>query len=176
MKLTLIRHTRVALPAGICYGSTDVDVAASFEEEAAEVKKGLEGASFDTVYTSPLQRCTKLATFCGFADAIRDNRLRELDFGSWEGLPWQEIEDPLLTAWYDNWMDLQAGGAESFLEQCTRVAYFLDELREKEYRHGCIFAHSGTIRAALVYAGYCTLSRAFDQEVDFGSRRDVVID
>ena len=34
MEITLIRHTRVAIPPGIVYGATDVNVASTFEEEA----------------------------------------------------------------------------------------------------------------------------------------------
>ena len=37
MKITLIRHTRVAVETGICYGWSDVGVAPSFETEASRV-------------------------------------------------------------------------------------------------------------------------------------------
>lgn len=33
MKLYLVRHTRVDVPSGICYGQTDVPLADSFETE-----------------------------------------------------------------------------------------------------------------------------------------------
>lgn len=39
MKITLIRHTRVAVETGICYGWSDVGVAPSFETEASRVKE-----------------------------------------------------------------------------------------------------------------------------------------
>ena len=35
MKITQIRHTRVAVETGICYGWSDVGVAPSFETEAS---------------------------------------------------------------------------------------------------------------------------------------------
>lgn len=41
MKITLIRHTSVAVENGICYGWTDVDVAPSFKAEASQVKQNL---------------------------------------------------------------------------------------------------------------------------------------
>ena len=41
MKITLIRHTRVAVETGICYGWSDVGVAPSFETEASRVKENI---------------------------------------------------------------------------------------------------------------------------------------
>ena len=41
MKITLIRHTQVAVKPGICYGQTDVETAPGFTGEAATVRKTL---------------------------------------------------------------------------------------------------------------------------------------
>ena len=49
MKITLIRHTRVAVPPGICYGQTDVEVAPTFPEEAEAVRKNIAGETFNAV-------------------------------------------------------------------------------------------------------------------------------
>ena len=56
MKITLIRHTRVAVETGICYGWSDVGVAPSFETEASRVKENISNEQFDIVYSSPLSR------------------------------------------------------------------------------------------------------------------------
>ena len=61
MKLYLIRHTSVAVPAGFAYGQTDVPLKETFEIEAAAVKQRLEGINIERVWTSPLSRCTRLA-------------------------------------------------------------------------------------------------------------------
>ena len=84
MQITLIRHTTPDVPAGICYGQSDVPLRASFEEEAEVVRRRLSGMDFDAVYTSPLSRCVRLAHFCGYPDAIQDGRLMEINFGLWE--------------------------------------------------------------------------------------------
>jgi alpha-ribazole phosphatase len=57
MKLTLIRHTSLQVPVGVCYGQSDIDVAASFANELELTKAKIAGMMFDAVYTSPLQRC-----------------------------------------------------------------------------------------------------------------------
>ena len=65
MILTLIRHTSVAVPKGVCYGQSDVALAGSFDSEAKVVCGRLKGRRFDEVYSSPLSRCVKLAARCG---------------------------------------------------------------------------------------------------------------
>ena len=49
MKITLIRHTRVAVETGICYGWSDVDVAPSFETEASRVKENISNGSISCI-------------------------------------------------------------------------------------------------------------------------------
>ena len=111
MEVFLIRHTKTAVIPGTCYGNSDVDVADSFLEEAGKVRERLKGERFDVVYSSPLQRCRKLAVYCGYENPILDDRLKELNFGSWEGQRWDEIQDPRLQEWYDDRLSMTAGGA-----------------------------------------------------------------
>lgn len=170
MKITLIRHTRVAVEPGICYGWTDVDLAPSFETEATQVQKSIAEEQFDAVYSSPLSRCRKLAEFCHFPHPILDDRLKELNFGNWEMKKWDEIADPTLPLWYNDWIHLSAGGAESYDTQCKRVAHFLDELRHSDYKHPLLFTHRGVIACAMVYAGLCSVEDSFRFEVDYGSK------
>ena len=99
MKVYLIRHTSVNVIPGTCYGQSDVPLNASFPEEAEQTRKQLEGLVFDHVYTSPLSRAVKLATYCGYPDATRDDRLMEINFGDWEMQRFDEITDPLINEW-----------------------------------------------------------------------------
>ena len=84
MEIYLIRHTSVDVPAGYAYGQTDVPLKPTFEEEAEEVKKGLSDHTFDKVWTSPLTRCVRLANYCGFPEAEREDRIKEVNFGECE--------------------------------------------------------------------------------------------
>ena len=68
MVVYLIRHTSVDVPQGVCYGQTDVPLNPTFEEEAAQTSARLKGLQFDKVYMSPLTRCVRLATFCGYPE------------------------------------------------------------------------------------------------------------
>ena len=37
MHVILVRHTRPAAPADVCYGMTDLDLAPTFDDEAAAI-------------------------------------------------------------------------------------------------------------------------------------------
>ena len=85
MEVFLVRHTKTAVIPGTCYGNSDVDVADSFPEEAEKVRERLKGERFDAVYSSPLQRCRKLAAYCGYEAPVLDSRLKELNLGVGRG-------------------------------------------------------------------------------------------
>ena len=169
MELILIRHTSVDVPPGTCYGQTDVPLRPSFPEEAEAVCRQLAGyAPFDRVYTSPLSRCVRLVEYGGYADAVRDARLLELNFGAWEMQRYEEIRDPRLEAWYADYLHVPATGGESFTDQLYRVSAFLDELRRKPYHRVALFTHGGVIACAQVYAGAVPLEKAFSGVPSYG--------
>lgn len=162
MKVYLVRHTRTEVPPGICYGWSDVDVADTFPQEAADVRRHLSGIEFDQAYTSPLRRAVKLADYCGFAAAIRDDRLKEMNMGRWEMQSYDKIDDPALQEWYKDYMHLPATGGESFPDLKRRVDDFLDNLRGQGHRQVVVFAHGGVLMAAGLYAGLWKEDRCFE--------------
>ena len=95
MKLTLVRHTSLAIAPRLCYGQSDVQVSENFELERQKLQLKLANSNFDAIYASPLQRCHQLAqALCadaslGFSnhDIQLDERLKELHFGDWEMQP-----------------------------------------------------------------------------------------
>ena len=151
MKITLIRHTSVAVPRGICYGHTDVELADTFPQEAEKVAERLGSCTFDRVYTSPLSRCRKLASYCGFPDAMPDPRIIEMNFGEWEMQDFNEIKDPRLQEWFADYMNVAPTGGESAMKQRSRFIDFMDSLR-REAPHAsnvAVFTHGGILVHAL---------------------------
>lgn len=175
MLFTFVRHTRVGVPRGTCYGWSDVPLASTFEQEAARVRSVLatKGIHPDAVFTSPLSRCVRLATACGFDDARRDDRLKEMNMGQWEMQRYDDIGDPHLQAWYADYLHECATGGESFQDLRRRVAAFLDEVRTASHRRVLIFAHAGVIVAAGIYAGLYEESEAFAHQPDYGGMLDI---
>ena len=173
MEITLIRHTAVDVPPGVCYGQTDVPLKDSFEQEAAATLERLkasmpEGGTFDHVYTSPLTRCVRLAAYCGYPDATRDRRIMEINFGAWEMKPFQTNDDPRLKEWYADYLNVAATGGESFAMQYQRVSQFLDELKKSDYQRVAIFAHGGVLICAQIYAGLVKPEEAFSALTPYG--------
>ena len=107
MEVVLVRHTSVDVPKGTCYGQTDVPVRETFEQEAEDTRQALQQyLPFDQAFSSPLTRARKLAAYCGFPDALIDDRLMEMNMGEWEMQLYEEIKDPHLQEWYDDYMHL----------------------------------------------------------------------
>ena len=169
MDVILLRHTTPDVPVGTCYGQADVPLKETFEEEAAAARAALEAfGPVDHSYTSPLSRCTRLAAFCGHADAERDDRLLELNFGDWEMQPFDAITDPQLQVWFADHIHTPVSGGESFMQQYERVSRFLDELRTRPWKRVAIFSHGGVLVAAQIYAGLVTAEQAFAALTPYG--------
>ena len=162
MALWIVRHARPLIAPGICYGVLDVQADAAATEQAARVLADALPAGA-VLRVSPLTRCQQLArALCALrADlpAHTDPRLREMDFGVWEGVAWNAIPQAAVQAWTDDFSRHRFGGAESSNEMLARVADVWDEDHS-----GCATAwitHAGVARAAhLLAGGVRTLTRA----------------
>jgi alpha-ribazole phosphatase len=177
MKINLIRHTSVAVEPGICYGQSDVDLRPTFEEEAAVSRSRIEGLHFDRVFTSPLSRCVRLATACGYADARRDDRLKEINFGDWELQRFDEITDQTLEEWYKDYLNVRPPHGESFYDQLHRVSDFLEELRRigQPDDRVLIFAHGGVLICAQLFAGVVSPEHAVEALTPYGDMIEIEI-
>ena len=108
------------------------------------------------VVASPLRRCRffaeRLATARGLSIDI-DTRLREIDFGQWEGRPvaevWQQDRDAA-QAWFDDPEHNGPPGGEALCELRARARAAFDEaVRAHAGRHLVLMAHGGLIRALM---------------------------
>lgn len=168
-RIILVRHTSVDVPAGVHYGQTDVPLSSNFPLEASVVKACLSNyGHFDLSYSSPLSRCTRLAEYCGYADAILDNRLLERDLGDWEMQASNTIADPRYEEWRDDPYHIAATRGESFSDMMDRVSNFLEELAEMQFEQSVIFTHGGVISCALVWKGICTWEEALQLRTTYG--------
>lgn len=171
MKLTLIRHTSLQIPQGICYGHSDVDVSASFYDELQRLQAKLAGEQFDAVYASPLQRCSKLAHALGVADHIlHDDRLKELHFGDWEMLAWDDIPRDTFDQWAQNYASLAPPNGETFAQLQQRGVAFVEEaLQRHTDQHVLVVTHGGMIRALIAHVLNMQLKGLFRLHIDYAS-------
>lgn len=170
MQFILIRHTTVAVPAGICYGQTDVDITSTFEEEATLIKLKLTEMDYDILYTSPMKRCMKLARFIAAGHIIRDNALLEMNFGDWEQQHWNDIYDNKDgKTWFNDYTSVRCPGGESFEDLVIRVSRFITMLKQKhDGKKICIVTHGGVIRAFMAILKNMKLQDTFKQSIQFG--------
>lgn len=166
MEIYLIRHTTPAIESGICYGASDVDVAGSFDPEAARIKPLLPTSPVE-VYTSPLQRCEKLAAALFGNSYIKDDRLKEMNFGNWEMLPWDNISKNALSKWADNVVFEHIPGGESYEELYNRSIAVLEEITATG-KDTVLVTHGGVIRCIMAHVTDTPLVDAFDISVDYG--------
>lgn len=167
MKIYLVRHTRVDMPAGICYGNSDVALAETFEEEARKVREQLRDIPFGKTYSSPLRRCLLLAKELS-GNAIIDERIREYDFGEWERRPWDDIyASDRGKEWFEDYINTACPQGESFRAMLDRVRRFIDSIPETD-KNILIVTHAGIIRAFLILLENYTIDEAFDRKIAYG--------
>ena len=95
-KLFLTRHCETGQDYfGRFVGSSDIGLGPMAPEQAERLAEVIEGYGPEAVYCSPLKRARKTLELmnghCSLPDAVEDDRLREIDFGRWEGLSFAEI-------------------------------------------------------------------------------------
>lgn len=158
MKLLLVRHAKPLVPPGTCYGASDIPADAQHTARAARALAGRLPAGAHVV-CSPLQRCAALAAaVTDLRPDVRtqvDSRLREMDFGDWEGRPWREIARAQIEAWTGDFARHRPGGGESVASLLARVALALEESRGWAIETGCApvwITHAGVMRAAMLLA------------------------
>ncbi len=170
MKLTLVRHTRLNIDAGICYGQSDVDVSEHFDNESEQLSSKLNGEVFDAVYASPLQRCAKLAQALDKGDIQFDERLKELHFGDWEMQAWDSIPRDYFDKWAQNYGQMAPPNGETFAELQARGVSFIESMRAKHAdAHLLLVTHGGMIRALLAHILNMPLKGLFRIHVDYAS-------
>lgn len=162
MALTFLRHTTPDVAKGICYGRTDLGLAATFEDELGRVVEALP--EVNTIVSSPLYRCRTLAervgAFCGVSVSVLDG-LTEMDFGAWEMTPWADIPRDQLDLWADDFMGARPHGGESVQMLQDRVAGALGDLSSDTL----VVTHSGVIRAAAAISDH---PEGWEIDVKFG--------
>ncbi|MFO6421581.1 histidine phosphatase family protein [Hylemonella sp. W303a] len=163
MKLWLVRHAPPLIASGVCYGASDVEADAERTADcaarlAAELPRGLR------IHCSPLRRCTQLAqVLCTLRPDLhlrQDARLREMDFGRWEGVRWDDIPRAAYDAWTAHFATERFGGHESANELLQRVAAARADVQAAG-QDAVWVTHAGVLRAMTVLKeGLTRLERA----------------
>jgi alpha-ribazole phosphatase len=148
--LILLRHLVPVGGEGRCYGRTDLDPGAGLGARAARLAAGLPRPA--CIVTSPLRRCRSLAVRLGGqfrVPVMVDRGWTEIDFGAWEGKPWDLVPRDELDAWAADLLRARPHGGESVAMLLARVRRALG----RTVPGSLVVTHAGAIRAALVATG-----------------------
>jgi alpha-ribazole phosphatase len=156
LELVVVRHGVTAWNLERRYqGQRDIPLLFASARPGLERLRGaLEPERFDAVHCSDLLRCRETLAFVRpdlLTRVSYDARLRELDFGAYEGRTWETLqEDPGYRAWVDSAGELAPPGGESSAQLWARLSAWLGEVfaRAQTEGHQRVLAvsHGGAIR------------------------------
>jgi alpha-ribazole phosphatase len=156
-RILLVRHAQPTSDArGRCYGALDIGFSARGRAQAQLLACTLEQVPLAAIYTSPSRRAVDSAAPAAQAHALTpiiDERLRELDFGDFEGRTYGEIERSNPER-YRQWMDtptlVQFPGGESYTQLRARALAAIDAIRARHLGEtAAVFSHGGVLRTIL---------------------------
>lgn len=154
MRLLLMRHAETDwVAANRFQGQTDVPLNAHGRRQAAALAQAMAGETIQAIYASDLQRAweTAQALVASRPLAIQSEpRLREMHFGIWEGLTYDEIqqrEAAALATWERDLEHTAPPGGETLLQMAERVrAVYTSILRTHAEQTVALVAHGGPLQ------------------------------
>ena len=159
-RVWLIRHGEPAAEARHrCYGSLDVGLSKKGQEQMEHVAEYLRSEPIACIYSSPRSRAQQGARTLAFSvsqpvEIIED--LREIEFGDFEGLSYDEIAvryPDLYRKWMERPTEVLFPNGESFPEMRNRVLKAFEDIRRKhDGQTIAIVSHGGVNRILLAGA------------------------
>ena len=146
----------------ISSGWNDVELSELGIKQAKELREQTEGKKFDVVFCSDLKRAVDSARFAfgGHAPIVEDQRLRECNYGIFNGKD-SSIVEPL----QEKNVKQRFPEGESYLDVKKRIEEFLHHLKEDyEGKSVAIVAHKAPQLALDVLIKNKTWREAFDQD------------
>jgi ribonuclease H / adenosylcobalamin/alpha-ribazole phosphatase len=131
--VVLLRHGDTRLSperrfSGVGIGDPPLSAAGRDQAQRAAGSALLRGRAFTAVLTSPMTRCQETARVVADAlgvSIVVDPDLREMDFGLWEGMTFDEVQDRYpedLRRWTQSAWAPPTGSSETFTAVLDRMA------------------------------------------------------
>lgn len=176
-RLFLIRHAEVeARYQNVFGGRIDMDLSPRGHQQACALAAYLDRLPLESVYASPMRRVQQtLAPWQrnGAPSQVALDDLREVDFGDWTGLAWEDLADRFgQDAW--QWLSyLEAGqvpNGETGTAFRARIESCLARIaRDQSGRHVAVVCHGGVIRMILSILLAIPLPQMVTFAVDYAS-------
>jgi len=159
MKIILVRHGQTEWNLlGKYQGHTDISLNETGRGQALRAAEYLaEEEKVEAIYCSDLKRTRETADIIAGKlnlPVTCDPRLRELSFGLWEGLTFNEVYERYpqdFDHWFNNTCEMNVPQGESFNQLKSRAVKAVEEISQKHKGTVVVVTHGGTIKALLHY-------------------------
>jgi alpha-ribazole phosphatase/probable phosphoglycerate mutase len=153
--LVFIRHGETGMAGAFC-GHSDPVLNPAGESQVRLLAEEVAMLGIERIYSSDLRRTAQTAVAIAQRIGVNVNylpALREIHFGLWEGLHWQEIEDRYSDEagrWLREFPARSAPGGEAYADFTARVDNIIATLFERSAgRTTAVVTHRGVMRCAL---------------------------
>lgn len=182
-RVHFIRHGEVAVAYHRVFGGRiDMELSPQGHTQAARLAHYLRGHRIDRLFASPMIRAQQtLSPLRHFhaPEPVTMDGLREVDFGSWTGLTWEQVKEQHGKSAFQWLAELEADGihgAERVPDFRSRVERCLDHILAEARGHSAaIVCHGGVVRMALSCLLDLPLPKMAHFEVDYASLTTVEI-
>jgi alpha-ribazole phosphatase/probable phosphoglycerate mutase len=167
-RVLFIRHAETEMAGRFC-GLSDPELNAQGRMQLISLTHLLSGERIDMVYSSDLRRASATAQAIAAVREIPQvlrPALREIDFGQWEGLSWEKIEQKdaeYARMWMERYPHLPAPSGESFQAFEERVLEEVNGLLESNRDPIAVVTHGGVLRVVLRHLCGCSDEEAWQQ-------------
>jgi probable phosphoglycerate mutase len=145
---------------GRLQGRLDSPLTEDGVEQAKQLAQRLQNVSFDCIYSSSSYRAFSTALHLRKdqeMEVIKSDHLMEMDFATWEGRKWSEIQDLfpeelLLMNEHPELFAAKETKGETFHDMQRRLASFIDQiLKQHAGQNILLVSHSITIKVLINY-------------------------
>jgi broad specificity phosphatase PhoE/hypoxanthine phosphoribosyltransferase len=175
IKVHFARHAECSAGEDIFVGNTDSDLTVKGIEQAISLGQLLQGRKIGTVYSSPLGRAVKTAKIVNSfldSDFIIDERLREIDYGSWDGRERSVVRNEHASL-YENWLKNPSSVVPEHGEKPTavinRLQSFLSDVANHYRNHDdveiLVVSHKTAIRIIVADIEEHDISHYRDRQI-----------
>ena len=156
VELYIVRHgeTDTNYTGKINGSATDLSLNETGKKQVEHLKKHLNINDFDEIFASPLKRAQETAAILN-QDTLEiqtDKRLREINYGSWDGLLADDVhekypncfdENGYLTKNYSDYSQ----NAETYQSVLDRLQSFIDDMHDKGDKKILVVCHGFVTRS-----------------------------
>jgi broad specificity phosphatase PhoE len=182
-RLLLIRHGEVEATYQKKFGGwIDMNLSPNGRRQARTLADYLRHKTIDAIYASPMKRVQQTLAptlkLDGHRQIILDG-LREINFGDWTGLGWQEVEERFKFPshkWLDEIQSRGSPNGETGKAFRQRVEPCLRQILAKHPgQNVAIFCHGGVIRMLLAILIKLPLPKTNHFDIEYASITQVAL-